>query len=1003
MKIRFLLSYFIISLFFISLPLIAQTDYHHPELDWYTIETEHFVIHYHEGAERTARVVANIAEDIYEPVTSLYNWKPDDTIHFIIKDHDDNSNGAAFYYDNKVEIWAPQMTFILRGTHNWLRNVVTHEFSHMISLGASRKMSRNVPAFYFQWINYEREKRPDVLYGYPNQIASYAIPNTIMPMWLAEGMAQFMAPNLDYDRWDTHRDMLIRTAVMNGELHSFAEMGVFGKNSIGNERTYNAGYALTRYIADRYGVEALQKLTDEMSKPPRFSVNGAIKSVTGVSAKELYAQWRDHLKHYYQSRLQIISDHRLEGTAITKKGIGNIAPVWSPDSSLIAFCGSRSSDYLSLTSLKIYNTETEKTKTLKGGVNSQLAWSPDGAKILYTRKRRNKYQSKFNDVHVYDLKREKEERLTHNMRIIDPDWSPDGKRIVGVTQQDGTDNLILLNAEGELKRRLTNYNNGEGVYTPRFSPDGKMIVFCKARRHGRDIYLYHLESDSISDVITDNGDARDPVFSPDGHHIYFAWDKTGIFNIYSTDVHGKDLKLWTNVIGGAFMPNVNEKGDLLFSNFQSDGYRVTVIRDANPVDFSISEYSDKAHLAPELNQHINNEKLVQARNYDDTRLEQFDPKPYSMNYGEFSFMPRVMVDSNRVKLGTYFYSGDVLDRFNVFGGFVANTRKDLDAFLIFEYRNWPPTLFAEFYAFTRNVTRNIAIIEDYPRKVPIDIHFRMYEGDFGARYNIAENQTLRAAYVHSRYISDIGDFYFEPQRIEFKSPANTYFYGNHFQLQWNWDHVLPGMKASINPSHGRRVQFRYSYELDKFFEDFSTEDKGVLSRIYSHYNYNKIELDWSEYMGVPFLNDHSMTATIRGGFIDRPVDSFFNFFGGGLPGLRGYPFYSIEGRKMLMGRFTYRLPVFELWQKQFLHLTTDRFYLSAFFDIGNAFNTDKPAFNDFKKDAGVEMRLSLFSFYGFPTAFSLQAAYGFDEHVHENLKYGKEWRYYFTLLFDFMN
>jgi len=170
--------------------LAQYGEYSHPELDWFTIESEHFKVHYHDGAERTARVVAKIGEDIYQPITDMYDWRPDGKIHFIIKDFDDNANGAAYYYDNKVEIWAPQMTFILRGTHNWLRNVVTHEFSHMISLGASRKMTRKIPSFYLQLIGYEKEKRPDVLYGYPNQIASYPLPMTVIPMWLAEGMAQ---------------------------------------------------------------------------------------------------------------------------------------------------------------------------------------------------------------------------------------------------------------------------------------------------------------------------------------------------------------------------------------------------------------------------------------------------------------------------------------------------------------------------------------------------------------------------------------------------------------------------------------------------------------------------------------------------------------------------------------------------------------------------------------------------------------------------------------------
>ena len=57
--------------------LTAQDEFYHPELEWKSIETEHFFVHFHDGAERTARVVANVAEDIYGPVTSLYNFRPE--------------------------------------------------------------------------------------------------------------------------------------------------------------------------------------------------------------------------------------------------------------------------------------------------------------------------------------------------------------------------------------------------------------------------------------------------------------------------------------------------------------------------------------------------------------------------------------------------------------------------------------------------------------------------------------------------------------------------------------------------------------------------------------------------------------------------------------------------------------------------------------------------------------------------------------------------------------
>ena len=132
--------------------VLPQYGYNHPELKWYTIETEHFLVHYHNGAEWTAKRVAEIAEKIYKPVTEFYGYEPDSKTQLIIKDTDDYSNGAAYYYDNKILIWATPLDFILRGSHNWLWDVVTHEFTHIVSLQSSMKFSRKIPECTFKSI-----------------------------------------------------------------------------------------------------------------------------------------------------------------------------------------------------------------------------------------------------------------------------------------------------------------------------------------------------------------------------------------------------------------------------------------------------------------------------------------------------------------------------------------------------------------------------------------------------------------------------------------------------------------------------------------------------------------------------------------------------------------------------------------------------------------------------------------------------------------------------------
>ena len=56
----------------------------------------HFIIHYHDETERSAREAANIAESIYFQVTSYYEFEPLSKTHIIIKDVNDYANGAAY-------------------------------------------------------------------------------------------------------------------------------------------------------------------------------------------------------------------------------------------------------------------------------------------------------------------------------------------------------------------------------------------------------------------------------------------------------------------------------------------------------------------------------------------------------------------------------------------------------------------------------------------------------------------------------------------------------------------------------------------------------------------------------------------------------------------------------------------------------------------------------------------------------------------------------------------
>src|SRR5260221_11087455 len=503
-------------------PALAQDDeFYHPELSWRTIETEHFYVHYHEGEERTARVVAKIGEEIYAPVTSLYNHKPDGKVSFVIKDYDDYSNGGAYFFDNKVEIWASALDFDLRGTHNWLRNVVTHEFTHVVQIQTALKFGRRIPSIYFQWFQYEHERRPDVLYGYPNGIVSYPISGYVVPSWFAEGVAQYNRKELGYDQWDAHRDMILRMYALDGNMLSWNEMSVFGKTSLGNESSYNAGFAFVRYIGERYGDEKLEAISRNLSSLTAVTIDGAIESAIGKNGSDLYDEWKEYLRKEYASRTAPLKGSLVEGKTVASVGFGNFFPSFSPDGKSVAYVSNKEADYFSLSSIYLYDIATQTEKLLKQGVHSNISWSPDGKKIYYSwTSRENDHWSNLSDLYVYDIGREEETRLTHGLRANAPSASPDGQRIAYVSGSDGTLNLYTMNNDGSDIRKLTEYVQSEQVYNPKWSPDGSAVLFEYSIKDGRDIALVPAVGGPPTFLLATPGDERNAVFDGPSKIVY---------------------------------------------------------------------------------------------------------------------------------------------------------------------------------------------------------------------------------------------------------------------------------------------------------------------------------------------------------------------------------------------------------------------------------------------------------------------------------------------------
>ena len=92
------------------------------------------------------------------------------------------------------------------------------------------------------------------------------------------------------------------------------------------------------------------------------------------------------------------------------------------------------------------------------------------------------------EIYVMDADGGNQRNLTNDLHLDwDPSWSPDGKRIVFVSQRDGhfrsrfgiTSEIYVIDADGMNEQRLT--ENPQNDWFPSWSPDGKRIVFSSQR------------------------------------------------------------------------------------------------------------------------------------------------------------------------------------------------------------------------------------------------------------------------------------------------------------------------------------------------------------------------------------------------------------------------------------------------------------------------------------------------------------------------------------------
>ena len=562
------------------------------------LQTQYFTIIYDEDGEYTAGEITKFCDEIYEKLMARYDSFTDDPrVLCIVNDAVDLASGYSIHFQNTITIYATNMDFELRGQTNWLKNVFVHEMTHMIAL----KKAAKGPVNFVSLGGGKYNRNPDFNVG----VVFYHLSQ---PAWFYEGNAQLGAESFGSERWDTHREMLLRSAWMDNSLLTLDEMSVLpGKKSIDGEMVYNQGYSMVGYIKEKYGYDKVVEMNNTCGY---FNFNPTIKRILGINADKLYDDWLAYLDERYA-----LFKNRsfVEGEKVT---IGQLSlwdmlkydypddkittdyyPVMSPDGRYIAWLSNLGRDY-SITDLVLRDMTTGETKVIVKNVDYRISWSHDSTKLIYVK--RPERSPNFYDIYTYDVTTEKEKRISKNMRARDPGFSPGDSLIVFVRNSGGNNSLGIINSDGSNLRLLTSAHDGTQFYSPSFSPDSSKILFGVFKQNlDRDIgvidvgdktYRHNWEladstsgfSDSTSFasdsdfslLLSSKFDERDPRFLPDGKGIVYVSDITGVFNVYKLDFETNRASRLTDLYGGAFTPSVGKDNVVYYTGYKAGDFSI---------------------------------------------------------------------------------------------------------------------------------------------------------------------------------------------------------------------------------------------------------------------------------------------------------------------------------------------------------------------------------------------------------------------------------------------
>ncbi|MBI3479361.1 MAG: PD40 domain-containing protein [Nitrosomonadales bacterium] len=939
-KLLLLLSFF-------YLPVVyAKTD---PSFSWRTLSSAHFLVHYHQGEEALAQRALAIAEDVHTRLVPRLKSQPHDRTHIVLVDARDDANGSATplpYNLIKLYITQPfgESVFGAMNYDDWMRLLITHEYTHIVHLD----MVNSLPAVL------------DSIFG------NLYFPNMFEPVWLIEGLAVYEETELTGGGRNRSpaADMVLRMAMLENNFPPISHAANYTEKWPGGKVPYLFGGGFTAFIARKYGREKLADLSlDYSGRWWPFLVNGTARRVLGSDYDELWAEWKSELASRYEADKQKVLVQGLSVTrALTQRGDMTLAPAISPDGKQIAYYAQDEDEHPAIRLMNLDGSADRKLLNNTASSAYSISWRADGKGFYYTRIERVRNTNLYNDIYYYDLEQRKETRLSRKLRARDPFPSPDGSRLIFVTNRLGKTRLATmpllpdaisnkaacaedvgwLNAESELQ-----------FESPRYSPDGQKIVVGVRQPDGyKDIWILDNQGNKLAELMHDRAIDGGAVWSADGRSIYFSSDRSGIFNLYAYDLDRKQISRVSNVLGGAFMPSVTRDGSMIaFANYTSQGFDIYAMDNRNIARQVVSEYRDP----------------YPAMKYDE--------KPVDAEQNPYNPWPTLYPHLWLPNFGYSSYSGSLAGLFTLGADAIERHSYTLSALYgSAQQRTW--------YDFNYRYDGLYPSLKMRARDIDMGYaNLLVQQAGFVARSGYVERSRMLNASLtfpllklDRQHALSLGYQRKNVSALTSLPPWNGYDGAVPAQgvlASGRASYLFNNAKTygySISPEDGRNVEFGYEQMDHRFGSDFDLK---------------KYSVDWHEYVDLPYQHHVLLLRGYAGKSTGEVIAQRAFQLGGDMPGemtisiddnnvyLRGYPLNQYRGQNVGLASMEYRFPLQNIelgdGNRPFFF---KRLHGAVFAEAGNAWDG---AFDrkDVKRSVGAEARMDMTLSYFLPVTLRM--------------------------------